>query len=106
MRRTAYSVTDLFRLWAGGASYSEIAACLGVTESFIHKLKERHKLPNRPRQYAAPTNDPTPDEIEERKAEVRAAHFAKRRGETEDQTRCRVWQEDQAWLRRLSQSQA
>jgi hypothetical protein len=101
-----YSVPELFRLWAGGASYSQIAACLGVTESYVHKLKDRHKLPNRPRSYSAPTDDPTPEEIEKRKAEVRAAHFAKRRGETEDQTRTRVWKEEQSWLHRSSPSQA
>jgi hypothetical protein len=106
MQRNTYSVTELFRLWAGGASYSQIAACLGVTESYVHKLKDRHKLPNRPRVYSAPTDDPTPEEIEQRKAEVRAAHLAKRRGETEDQTRSRVWKEEQSWLHRSSQSRA
>lgn len=89
-----YSVPELFRLWAGGASYTEIAARLGVTESYVHKLKDRHKLPNRERSYAAPTKEPTEDEIEQRKRECRERHFAKRRGETEEQTRSRVWKED------------
>lgn len=104
--KNAYSVTELFRLWAGGASYKEIAASLGVTESYVHKLKERHKLPNRKREYSAPTNDPTPEEIEQRAAECRERHFQKRRSETEDQTRTRVWKEQEAWLRTSSRSQA
>lgn len=104
--RIHYSVPELWQLWASGASYSEIAARLGCTESFVHKLKDRHKLPNRERRGARPRVDPTPEELERLKAEVRARHMAKRRAETPDQTKSRVWQEDQAWLQRSSRSQA
>lgn len=104
--KVTYSVPDLWQLWASGASYSEIAARLGCTESFVHKLKDRHKLPNRPRRQARPRVDPTPEELEQLKAEVKARHLARRRCETEEQTRTRVWHEDQAWLQHSSQSRA
>ena len=104
--KNAYSVPELFRLWAGGASYKEIAASLGVSESYVHKLKDRHKLPNRARKQGKPTVDPTPEEIETRAAEARARHLARRRSETEEQTRKRVWQEDNGCRRTSSQSQA
>ena len=77
-----YCALQLHEMWASGASYKEIAAALGCSESFVHDLKVRHKLPSRQR----PTkeifeNDPTPDEIERMKAEIKARHFAERRAE-------------------------
>lgn len=104
--KNAYSVPELFRLWAGGASYKEIAASLGVTESYVHKLKDRHKLPNRARKQGKPTVDPTPEEIAAGKVALRLRHFAQRRGETEEQTRKRIWIEDNACRQTSSRSQA
>lgn len=104
--KNSYSVPELFRLWAGGASYKTIAASLGVTESYVHKLKDRHKLPNRERKQGKPTADPTDEEYEARKAEVKARHLARRRGETEEQTQKRIWTEDNACRQTSSQSQA
>jgi hypothetical protein len=63
----------LHRLWARGDSYQEIAAALGCSQSFVSRLKDRHKLPNR--QKATKdilADDPTPEEIAERAAECRA----------------------------------
>ena len=68
-----YCALTLHRLWARGDSYQEIAAALGCSESFVARLKVRHKLPNR--QKATKdilADDPTPDEIAERAAECRA----------------------------------
>ena len=104
--KNRYSVPELFRLWAGGASYKEIAASLGVTESYVHKHKDRHKLPNRERKQGKPTVDPTPEEIAAEKVALRLKHFAQRRGETDEQTRKRVWTEDNACRPTSSQSQA
>lgn len=72
-RQIVYCAATLHRLWASGASYDEIAAALGCSVSYVHKLRVRHKLPHRQR----PTreifeNDPTPDEILERAAAIRA----------------------------------
>jgi hypothetical protein len=104
--KNRYSVPELFRLWAGGASYKEIAASLGVTESYVHKLKDRHKLPNRERKQGLPTADPTPEEIAAGKVALRLKHLAQRRGETDEQTRKRVWTEDNSCRQTSSQSQA
>lgn len=72
-RRVEYCAKRLHELWARGDSYLEIAAALGCSESFVHHLKNRHKLANRQR----PTkeifqDDPTPEQIAERAAECRA----------------------------------
>jgi hypothetical protein len=72
-RRIEYCAAKLHELWARGDSYLEIAAALGCSESFVHHLKVRHKLPHRQK----PTreifeDDPTPEQIAERAAECRA----------------------------------
>lgn len=72
-REIEYCALTLHQLWASGASYAEIAAALGCSQSHIHHLKVRHKLSNRQR----PTkeifeDDPTPEQIAERAAECRA----------------------------------
>ena len=72
-REVEYCTATLHRLWARGDSYQEIAAALGCSQSFVSRLKDRHKLPNR--QKATKdilADDPTPDEIAERAAECRA----------------------------------
>jgi len=94
--KVRYSVAELHRLWASGASYDEIAAALGCASSYIVRLRERHKLPPRniPVVRRQPRADPTPEELEQRKAEIRAKHMAKMRSESEEQTRSRVWQEN------------
>jgi len=72
-----YDLALLERLWADGVSYVEIAAALGVSERFVKTLKTRHKLPNRERtQFVFEQVDPTPDEIAERAAAIKARHMA------------------------------
>lgn len=73
-----YCALQLHALWAAGVSYRDIAAALGCSESFVHRLKERHKLPNRQRTNREIfEDDPTPDQIAERAAEVRAMRIEK-----------------------------
>lgn len=95
-RRLKYSVTELFRLWGSGASYQEIAAALGCTQSTVHDLRDRHKLPKREKktntEFKA-ADDPAEEEIEQRARECREAHFAKRRRETPIQTDSRLAKE-------------
>jgi transposase len=68
-----YCALTLHRLWARGDSYQEIAAALGCSMSFVSRLKDRHKLPNRQRSLREVfENDPTPEQIAERAAECRA----------------------------------
>jgi hypothetical protein len=63
----------LHRLWARGDSYQEIAAALGCSQSFVSRLKDRHKLANRQKATRdILADDPTPEEIAERAAECRA----------------------------------
>ena len=72
-REVEYCAVTLHRLWARGDSYQEIAAALGCSQSFVSRLKDRHKLANR--QKATKdilADDPTPEEIAERAAECRA----------------------------------
>jgi transposase len=68
-----YCPVTLRQLWARGDSYQEIAAALGCSMSFVSRLKDRHKLPNRQRSLREVfENDPTPEQIAERAAECRA----------------------------------
>jgi hypothetical protein len=68
-----YCAVTLHQLWASGASYQEIAAALGCSESYVHRLKMRHKLPNRQKSTREIfEDDPTPEQIAERAAECRA----------------------------------
>ena len=72
-RQIEYCAATLHRMWGEGASYAEIAAVLGCSESYVHRLKQRHKLANRqkPTQEIL-ADDPTPAQIAERAAECRA----------------------------------
>jgi len=72
-REVDYCAVTLHRLWARGDSYQEIAAALGCSQSFVSRLKERHKLANRQKATRdILADDPTPEEIAERAAECRA----------------------------------
>jgi hypothetical protein len=72
-REVEYCAVTLHRLWARGDSYQEIAAALGCSQSFVSRLKDRHKLPNRQKPNREIFDaDPTPEEIAERAAECRA----------------------------------
>jgi len=74
-----YSVEHLRKLWARGDTYQEIAAALGCKATSIDDLKKRHGLPNRGRRQGRPVADPTPEQIEERKAALRERHMAEMR---------------------------
>jgi hypothetical protein len=72
-REVDYCVATLHLLWARGDSYQEIAAALGCSQSYVHRLKTRHKLPNRQKATRdILADDPTPEEIAERAAECRS----------------------------------
>jgi hypothetical protein len=63
---------ELFaELWLAGASVPEMAARLGCRQPAIYSLRVQFGLPRRPR-VPCTDKDPTPDEIAERSAEVRA----------------------------------
>ena len=72
-REIKYCTLTLHQLWASGASYVEIAAALGCSQSYVHRLKTRHKLPNRQKGTREIfEDDPTPEQIAQRAAECRA----------------------------------
>lgn len=90
-RQIAYCAATLHMLWARGDSYQEIAAALGCSESYVHRLKVRHKLSQRQK----PTreifeDDPTPEQIDERKAAIRARNLEALRNENPDASRSRA----------------
>ena len=68
-----YCPVTLRQLWARGDSYQEIAAALGCSQSYISRLKVRHRLPDRQKPTSEIlADDPTPEQIEQRAAECRA----------------------------------
>ena len=72
-RDVEYCALTLHRMWASGASYIEIAAALGCSQSLVARLKVRHRLPNRQKATRDIfADDPTPEQIAERAAECRA----------------------------------
>jgi hypothetical protein len=83
-------------LWASEIETPEIAVRLGCSVSTLYLLRDRHKLPPRPRTRAMVLIDPTPQEIAERARECRERHYAQRRGESEHASKFRVWRGDQA----------
>jgi hypothetical protein len=58
-----------------------ISEMLGISPTHLTRLVARHKLPPRPRDRNQKTVDPTPEEIERDKAELKAKHLAERRAE-------------------------
>jgi hypothetical protein len=69
-----FDVPTLFRLWAAGLPEREISEALGIRVGSFYIVKNRYKLPERPRALpvASACDDPTPEEIAERAAEQRA----------------------------------
>jgi hypothetical protein len=69
-------VPTLFRLWHSDMRSDDIAVELGITRDQLYRAKVWLKLPNRLVRYNEKAkqrlNDPTPEEIEERAAVVRA----------------------------------
>ena len=74
-----YDVKHLERLWASGITYPEIAAALGCRATTVYELKVRHNLPDRKRRQIKDKGDPTPEEIAERAAELKAKHLEEMR---------------------------
>jgi len=69
-------IGELRALWLQGLHIKQIAERLKTTPQVVYNLKDKHKLPARPRVCVEHLEDPTPEEIEERKAEIRARHMA------------------------------
>jgi hypothetical protein len=76
-----YSVNDVRRLWVQGLHVRDIAKQLNVTSAVIYRLKTVHKFPRRQRVCLREGKDPTPQEIQQRAAEIRARHLERLRSE-------------------------
>lgn len=76
----------LRNVWASGSTYSEMTLFLGVTKDQLFRLRDRLSLPlrlDRSQRKKPPRHaDPTPDEIAQRCAEIRAQHMQARRDES------------------------
>ena len=94
--RRDIDIPVLHLLWASELELPEIAVRLGCSVSTLYMLRDRHKLPPRPRMRVTVLTDPTPQEIEERARECRERHYAQRRGESEHASKFRIWRGDVA----------
>ena len=65
------AIAELRRLWSAGVSADAIAAHLGIRRQKLHELRRLHGIPDRPNKFRRRPEDPTPEEIEERKRECR-----------------------------------
>lgn len=73
MKSNKIDVPRLFALAAAGHSRREIAEMLGIRSGSLHALLQRYGVqPKRVVRSGVPTVDPTPDQIAERAAAVRA----------------------------------
>ena len=83
---------ELQRLWVKGVSLQEIADQSGVSLKYIYSYAIKMKFPKRPKaERKRTTVDPSPEEIERLKAELREKHFAERRNEKDETARIKIW---------------
>jgi hypothetical protein len=73
--RLQIDVPELFRLWTSGVPHAEICERLGIPQGSLWRVRDHYKLP--PRMKVIPRcdrdeDDPTPEEIAERTAAIRA----------------------------------
>jgi hypothetical protein len=70
--RKIIDVALLFQLWHSDLKNEELAARIGIARGHLWHLRNKYGLPPRKQQRTRPRyQDPTPQEIEERAAEVR-----------------------------------
>ena len=69
-------IEELRALWLQGLHAEDIATRLKTTVAMVHKLRNDHKMPARQRVCRQHIADPTPEEIEQRKQEIKERHFA------------------------------
>jgi hypothetical protein len=74
-----YSVVQLERLWARGDTYQEIAAALGCQAKHVGELRRRHNLQPRSCKHKRSEPDPTPEQIEQRAALIKARNIQRMR---------------------------
>lgn len=73
--RPPIDVPELFRQWQAGIPAREIALNLGVTAAAVQAARMQYGLPKRPRQKIWWSDDPTPEQIAERAAAIKAKNL-------------------------------
>ena len=80
MSEVIYDVEKLKTLWNQGRTHTQIASALGCPVVYVAQLRVRHNLPSRRQKYRPPSiRDPSPDELEKLKKELREKHLAEMR---------------------------
>lgn len=80
----------LTQMWMAGETAEAIGNRFGVSGSTVYKWVEKYKLPDRKRTACKPVYDPSPEEIERMKAEIKARHIAERMKEDVSNTQSKV----------------
>lgn len=73
--RVIDDVPKLFRLWASGLRQAEVCEEMGIPQGSFHLIRQRYALPKRECDRSidfSASEPPTPEEIAERAAAVRA----------------------------------
>ena len=80
---------EFARLWHEGLSLNSLAARFGVSRPTVKRYARLLDLPNRTEAHY----EPTLEEIEQAKAELRAKHLAEMAAESDFASRARDWRE-------------
>lgn len=87
------NVPELFRLWNSDMTNTELCEHFQITGGSLWSLRKKYGLPQRPRVTHRDTlrrpEDPTPEEIVERAAEMRARRSAEEKKRMEKAGRTR-----------------
>ena len=78
-------------LWNQELTMREIGERLGCSEATAARIARDYRLPKKITVQKPVVGDPTPDEIERLKAELKQKHIESRRREADDTTRIRLW---------------
>ena len=97
MQKLHVDVLTLFKLWRSPLRNDELADALGAPRGSLHYLASRYKLPKRdPALWAkrggVEADSPTPEQIEERAAAIRATWSEEEREKRRVGRRMQRWQ--------------
>ena len=82
----------LHEMWVAGETLEAIGRRFGVCAATASKWAQKYKLPKREKPMKSRIVDPTPDEIERLKAELRERHIRERIAEDVTSTHSKVSQ--------------
>lgn len=91
MRRAEIDPDEFAKLWHAGETLQRMASRFGVSKSTVKKFAIRQGLPYRCHENQRGTRDPTPEEIERLKAELREKHLAELLAESDSASINRGW---------------